>query len=53
MDNPFDKKPIELVHDLCLRMDKRIDALTNDLKEIKESIKKLEEPKKPKGYFFN
>ena len=65
MDNPFEKKPIELVQDkindinsISLRIIQKMDNMLEDLKEIKEHVKKVDdvvivEKPKQKGWFFN
>ena len=65
MENPFEKKPIELVQDkindinsISLRIIQKMDNMLEDLKEIKEHVKKVDdaviaEKPKQKGWFFN
>lgn len=65
MENPFEKKPIELVQDkindinsISLRIIQKMDNMLEDLKEIKEHLKKVDdavivEKPKQKGWFFN
>lgn len=64
MENPFEKKPIELVQDkledlntISLRIIEKMDNMLEDLKEIKEHLKKVDdevivEPPKSKGWFY-
>ena len=65
MENPFEKKPIELVQDkindinsISLRIIEKMDNMIEDLREIKEHLKKVDdavivENPKQKGWFFN
>jgi len=64
MENPFEKKPIELVQDkledlnsMSLRIIEKMDNMIQDLKEIKEHLNKVDdavvlEPPKSKGWFY-
>ncbi len=64
MENPFEKKPIELVQDkledlnnISKRIIEKMDNMLEDLKEIKEHLKKVDdevivEPPKSKGWFY-
>jgi len=64
MENPFEKKPIELVQDkledlnsISLRIIEKMDNMIQDLKEIKEHLKKVDDAvivEKPKknGWFY-
>ena len=64
MENPFEKKPIELVQDkledlnsMSLRIIEKMDNMIQDLKEIKEHLNKVDDPvvvekPKSKGWFY-
>ena len=64
MENPFEKKPIELVQDkledlnnISKRIVEKMDNMIQDLKEIKEHLKKVDdavivETPKSKGWFY-
>lgn len=64
MENPFEKKPIELVQDkledlnsMSLRIIEKMDNMIQDLKEIKEHLNKVDdevivEKPKSKGWFY-
>jgi division protein CdvB (Snf7/Vps24/ESCRT-III family) len=64
MENPFEKKPIEMVQDkledlntISLRIIEKMDNMLEDLKEIKEHLKKVDdevivEKPKSKGWFY-
>ena len=64
MENPFEKKPIEMVQDkledlntISLRIIEKMDYMLEDLKEIKEHLKKVDdavivEKPKSKGWFY-
>ena len=64
MENPFEKKPIEMVQDkledlntISLRIIEKMDNMLEDFKEIKEHLKKVDdevivEKPKSKGWFY-